>query len=72
MAADIRFSENEKRNFASLLLSLLDRQNRILIDWASGASREELMEHIHSVTGEPTEYKTLMELNDLNADGDRV
>ena len=42
-AGEIRFSENEKRNFASMVLSMLDVQNKLLAAIATGADKEEIL-----------------------------
>jgi hypothetical protein len=70
-AADIRISENEKRNFLSMLLETLDQQNKILLAIATGEVPDDLKELAESRLIRHYEFKTLLAMDDLDYSGSR-
>ena len=70
-AADIRFSENEKRNFISLLLEFLDTQNKILAAIATGTVTDDIEKICQRELKSQYEFKILLELDDLDEHADR-
>lgn len=71
-AADIRFSENEKRFFVTSLLELIEQQNRILIAIATGEVPEYLRE-LGAVPpiGDRRALQTCLEMDDLDYNAER-
>jgi len=61
-AGEIRFSENEKRNFASLVLSMLETQIKLLaaIAAATGTDEKEIEKIIRKQKMERTMYEYLI------------
>jgi len=75
-ASEIRFSENEKRNLAFLFFQLLEKQNKILATIAAKSVNDDdtfdyLQEIIkRDLTGQD-EFKSLLELDDIDSNVDR-
>jgi len=59
-AGEIRFSENEKRKFASMVLSMLDTQIKLLKAIAVKADEEEIDEIIKDGKGERSIFEYLI------------
>ena len=70
-AADIRFSENEKRNFLSLLLEILDTQNKILAAIATKTISDDIEKISRQQPMKQRDFKILLELDDLDEHADR-
>jgi len=75
-ASEIKISENEKRNLAFLFFQLLEKQNKILATIAAkpvndDVAFDDLQKIIkRDLTGQD-EFKTLLELDDLDSSADR-
>jgi uncharacterized Zn finger protein len=59
-AGEIRFSENEKRKFASIVLSMLDTQIKLLEAIATKADEEEVKKIINGQKAGQTVYEYLI------------
>jgi predicted Zn finger-like uncharacterized protein len=63
-AGEIRFSENEKRNFATMALSIMEIQNKILVAMATGESKEKIIKLSENPLYFQSEYKSVIGLDD--------
>jgi len=59
-AGEIRFSENEKRKFATLVLSMLNTQIKLLEAIATKADEEDIKKIIEDQKNEKMIYKYLL------------
>ena len=70
-SSEIRFSENEKRNLAFLLLQALETQNKILAAIATKTVPDGIEKILETRTTGRQEFMTLLEIDDLDYGGDR-